>query len=270
MVEEIDLGVQAFAPVAIESLGDRDAEVLRDEYSSAKEQGISGTLLPSSAPGGAGGSLGFNASGLLPITVDPDIAGASYVIEPGSIGEKVGERTPESAPAGGYDRAVVRDIADKKMREAVGKAEARTKKEEPVTKKRTTREEVKLNPVPVGPEDEPAPLLPDPGHAAPAVRTTAGLPMKLIAFDFGPPMGTMECRYHDIFCEGNRLVLVWDVDCVTASKYVPARMPEAPIHVTVGKEREQYDVFSLGMEFTDETTGRFYIVLLVDVKEDHE
>lgn len=102
-------------------------------------------------------------------------------------------------------------------------------------------------------------------EAAPAEHI-ASLPTTAIEFDFGAPMGTLEARYHDIFREGNRLVLAWDLDCTTASRYRPSKMV-TPLTVVVGSEKERYSVLSLGLEFTDETTRRMYIVLLIDMRE---
>lgn len=266
MSEEVDLEAQAFSPVVVESLGGRDVEVLREDYGDAAGQGIKGTLLPNALPGGQGGSMGFNSAERLPIVVDPDIAGASYVLQPGSVKQKEGEGPRASMPAGGFDRAVVRQMADKAMRKAAGQPQAMPGKEEPVAKKTQARRKA-ATPAPTA--ESPPMMEPEVNPHVPEPRVSTELPQKTISFDFGPPMGTMECRYHDIFREGNRLVLVWDVGCITASKYVPAKMPETPIRVIVGREREEYTVFSLGMEFTDETTDRFYIVLLIDMRNDH-
>lgn len=268
MAENVNLDSPAFAPVELASLGDRDEEVLCEGYSDAAGQGIKGTLLPNSSPGGAGGSLGFSATDPMPIIVDPDIPGASYVVNPGSITEKEGEVPRTNMPAGGYDRGVVRQIADTAMRKAVGASHAMTGKEEPMAKRgsssKTSRR--KSTDASKAPEVD----LEHPAHEQPSQlmdpETAARLPEKVISFDFGPPMGTMECRYHDIFREGNRLVLAWNVGCIAASKYKPAAMSQ-PIKVTVGQEKEEYTVMSLGLEFTDETTDRFYIVLLIDNRE---
>ena len=211
--------------------------------------------------------MGFNAGEMLPITVDPDIPGATYVLEPGSVKPQE-DAPPPRVPAGGYNREVVRKIADAEMRKAVQGAPAMSEKEEPMAKKKTTRKAPTRKKAAAAPPPEPEEYEPEPvEHEVPALPP---MPEKVIAFDFGPPMGTMESRYHDIFREGNRLVLVWDTACTTASKYVPARMPGTPMRVIVGREREEYQVFSLGMEFTDETTGRFYVVLLIDLREDHD
>lgn len=271
MVENVNLDSPAFAPVELASLGDRDEEVLREGYSDAADQGIRGTLLPNSSPGGAGGSLGFSATDPMPIIVDPDIPGASYVVNPGDITEKEGDAPRTNMPAGGYDRGVVRQVADTAMRKAVGASHAMTGKEEPMAKrgsssKTSRRKSAGASKAPEVDLEHPAGEQPLQPRQPMDPEMAAKLPEKIISFDFGPPMGTMECRYHDIFREGNRLVLAWNVGCVAASKYKPAAMSQ-PIKVTVGREKEEYTVMSLGMEFTDETTDRFYIVLLIDNRE---
>ena len=274
MVENVNLNSLAFAPVEVAFMGDRDAEVLSEEYSDAAVQGIKGTLLPNSSPGGAGASMGFSAADPIPIIVDPDIPGASYVVHPGTITEKEGEAPRANMPAGGYDRGIVRQIADAAMRKAAGATNAMTGKEEPMAKKGSAAKtparrkaaskasEVDLT---SGVDSAPEGSQPDVNPHIPEERQTTELPTKVITFDFGPPMGSMECRYHDIYREENRLILAWDVGCVAASKYKPAVLNE-PIHVIVGKEQTSYKVLSLGIEFTDERTDRFYIILLIDLR----
>lgn len=268
MPEEIDLETEAFSPVNVESMGERDDQVLRQDYGDASEQGIKGTLVPNALPGGQGASMGFDAHELLPIVVDPDIAEATYVLEPGSIKGKEGEGPRPRVPAGGFDSVQTRKMADKAMRKAAGQPTAMKGKEEPMAKKKTRRKSAAEAPAQSKAQSQAAPELDEPevDPHVPKERESTELPKKIIAFDFGPPMGTMEARYHDIFREGNRLVLVWDVACVNASKYTPAVM-EQPIRVVVGREKEEYQVFSLGLEFTDETTDRFYIVLMIDMRE---
>lgn len=259
MVKEVDLGETGFSPLNIESLGDRDEQILSEEYGDAATQGIKGTLLPNAVPGGQGRSAGFDPEHRMPIVVDPDIDGASYVLEPDSIKtkEEPGQR-PRGVPATDYDKPAVRTQADRAMRKAAGQPKAMKRKEEPMAKRAQARRR----------SAEPAPtetdtLEYDVDPHVPRPRESTELPKKLIAFDFGPPIGTMETRYHDIYRESDKLILAWDVACINASKYKPANMGEHSIKVTVGREREEYEVHSLGLEFTDEATDRFYIILLI-------
>jgi hypothetical protein len=264
MVREVEVKIESIAPLVVEAAASEEEASLQKDYGDASSQGIRGVLLPNAAPGGQGGSAGFDPEKLMPIVVDPDIAGSTYTIEPGAV-KSADKGTSKGLPATDFDQENVRKIADKNMRAALQPAEAMPEKEEPVAKKKTTRRRTskpKQEETPT-PTPQPEPIVETP---VPAPPPAPELPDKVIAFDFGPPMGTMETRYHDIFREGNKLVLAWDSDCTNACKYTPAAM-ETAVRVVVGREREEYSVFSLGLVFSDDTTGRQYIVLLIDQRD---
>lgn len=255
-MNEIDLGGPAFSPVELEELGQEDPDKLRTQYGDARVQKMKGTLLPHSAPGGAGGSLGFDAAAPMPIVVDPDIPGQSYILEPGALTST--KENKQGVPASGFDRAVVRQISNKAMRDAV----AREKGEPMPTEKKTTRKRAPKTAAAV-PVPAAAPAAPEePVEAETDLRREP--PQCKIVFDFGEPVGRLETRYHAIFKEQNRLILVWNTDCEVATKYTPSAMTK-PMTVVVGTTRpEEFKVLSLGLEFTDTDTQRQYLMLLID------
>jgi hypothetical protein len=220
-------------------------------YQSAESQGIKGTLLPKAA-GKSGASTGFNANALMPINVDPDFADKSFVLQPGTV---QGADKATKAAAFGYDKdETLRQDAHAKLRQAV--------QEEPTMPRKPTGQ-------PRGRPRKPAAEMTQqqPQVEGMVVRDLkqGDLPSKRIMFDFGPPFGVLEARYHTIFRESNNLVLGWDTRCLNAQKYTPS-VSEHPVMVEVGQERTRYKVMSLGIGFTDQDTEMQYTVLLIDMR----
>ena len=221
-----------------------------DSYKSAEEQGIKGTLLPKAA-GEAGASMGFNANALMPINVDPDYPDRSFVLQPGTV--QGGDATTKAAAFGYNKDAALRQEAHAKLRQAV--------QEEPAMPRKPTGQ-------PRGrPRKQPAETTQQVQEGVVVRDLKQGeLPTKRILFDFGPPFGSIEARFHSIFREANNLVLGWDTRCLTAQKFTPSVSP-TPINVEVGQERKRYQVMSLGIGFTDPDTEMQYTVLLIDMRQ---
>jgi hypothetical protein len=221
------------------------------QYGSAQDQGIKGTLLPKAA-GEAGASTGFNARALMPINVDPDYADKSFVLQPGTV---QGAKPTNPVVAYGYDKNDgVRQDAHTKLRQAV--------QEEPTMPRKPTGQ-------PRGRPRKPAAETPQqPQVEGVVVRDLkdGALPTKRILFDFGPPFGSIEARFHTIFREAHLLVLGWDTRCLTANKFQPS-VSKQPIEVEVGQERVRCRIMSLGLSFTDVETEMQYTVLPIDMED---
>jgi hypothetical protein len=76
-------------------------------------------------------------------------------------------------------------------------------------------------------------------------------PTKRIAFNFGGVIGRIETFYHEIVRNGKCLVLCWDTEW-SGTRYVPgfSQGPTDTLQVVVGKEQEELQVLSLGIQFT--------------------
>ena len=242
---------------------------------------MAGTVIPSHM-GAEGASAGFDSNQRRPIHVDPDVAGASFIIQPMQPGEVSGDAAP-SVPvrASGYDKNVgLRQTAADAMR-------AMSAESPPTSEERVEA------PVPYPPQvnqyvapPTPAPVPAAAGQQAPPVQlreapqvpqpilpasapeqASAALrqPTARIVFDMGGEVGEFDCYYHRIFRDGMCLVLVWALG-FQGSRYSPPAGIKRPIRVTVGGERDKYTVF-VGPRFHDEHYNEEFLVLLIDEGE---
>lgn len=268
-------------------LVDDDKPKGKSGYRSSEEYGIPrGSIVGHSR--GQGGSSAFDASQQMTIHVDPHIPGKSYDIEPGQLTKTEDQVKPNDVPPAGFDDQEARDTTHsalfreirKSATEGLARARAETPAvaptqqagrqshfdEEPqMARKPKSQPIAPPPPPPPAPEPEPEPpaeMLQQPAPQPTRVAMPA-LPNKQIVFSFGPPYGEMQARYHDIFKEGNNLVLVWDLQCDYLPMYTPSES-RGLINVRVGSRQTPFKVLSLGITFVDEQSLKRYIVLLID------
>lgn len=217
---------------------------IRTEYEQASVEGIRGTVIPS-ANGDEGGSAGFNAHKLMPITVDPDIPGQSYVINNHSAAD-VGDVDKSQIPATGYDN-------DDSARAKAAAAMRRLEQASPTSE--STEESAFVERL--EPEQKQTPQT-----APERTQNTPKAPTCRVVFDLGENVGTFDCHYHRVFQQGIYLVLVWDMR-YTGTKFSPPTSLKRHITVIVGKEHKKMNVF-IGPSFIDDEHDEEYTILLID------